>query len=183
MTKPLTHWITLQTPTHHRLWSNIVKYPNDLRMHPTISRIFYRTVRTDLEKEIKTAKQSDIELNSIDSTFWLILILACFPEIRWTDGGQDFCIIDGKPYRSGDRIPRDHPCHVCMCHMGRASCYWMKCPPAPEGCIEYTDEKYCNPALYVCGESPMIFLKSLINWHIFSKNMHIYLILITKQLC
>ncbi|KAG8201456.1 hypothetical protein JTE90_024326 [Oedothorax gibbosus] len=83
-------------------------------------------------------------------TIQCFLFSSCIPEIRWTDGGQDFCIVEGKPYRNGDRIPRDNPCHVCMCHLGRATCYWMKCPPAPEGCIEYANEKYCNPALYVC---------------------------------
>ncbi|GFU57723.1 uncharacterized protein TNCV_3638741 [Trichonephila clavipes] len=71
-------------------------------------------------------------------------------EIRQTSGGNNFCIVDGKPYRNGERIPRHHVCHICLCHEGRAECSWMDCPPPPEGCVEYTVPNYCNPTLYLC---------------------------------
>ncbi|KAF8791180.1 uncharacterized protein LOC129959638 [Argiope bruennichi] len=72
-------------------------------------------------------------------------------EIRHTSGGNDFCIVDGRPYRNGERIPRDHVCHICLCHQGRVECSWMNCPPPPEGCTEFTVPNYCNPTLYICS--------------------------------
>lgn len=72
------------------------------------------------------------------------------PEIYQTPGGSDFCIVDGVAYRAGERIPRESPCHICLCHLGRAECSWMACPVAPEGCYIFHGKGYCNPTLYVC---------------------------------
>ncbi|XP_042898421.1 uncharacterized protein [Parasteatoda tepidariorum] len=81
----------------------------------------------------------------------VVFVKYILAEIKHTAGGNDYCIIDGRPFRSGERIPRNHVCHICLCHLGKAECSWMNCPPPPEGCTEFSVSNYCNPTLYICS--------------------------------
>lgn len=60
------------------------------------------------------------------------------------------CNIDGRNYASETSVPRDHPCHYCICFAGKIECYWKQCGNIPDGCQVMAFEETCNPSLYVC---------------------------------
>ncbi|XP_054722235.1 uncharacterized protein LOC129231870 [Uloborus diversus] len=63
----------------------------------------------------------------------------------------DSCMIENKVYENGQRIMKDHPCHVCYCRRGEIKCYWQECGEPLPGCRAIiTDEKGCNPSAYMC---------------------------------
>jgi len=61
------------------------------------------------------------------------------------------CSIGGRSYASETSVPRDHPCHYCICYDGRIDCFWKKCGNVPDGCQVMAFEGTCNPSLYVCS--------------------------------
>jgi len=67
-----------------------------------------------------------------------------------TDASRGACSLDGVSYPSETSIPRDHPCHYCICRSGTISCHWKACPSPPEGCSTMYFEGKCNPSLYKC---------------------------------
>jgi len=67
-----------------------------------------------------------------------------------TDKSRGACVLDGTSYPSETSIPRDHPCHYCLCLEGQISCHWKACPAPPEGCSTLHFEGQCNPSLYKC---------------------------------
>lgn len=60
------------------------------------------------------------------------------------------CEVDGVHYPSETSIPRDHPCHYCICYRSQITCYWKQCAAAPRNCAVMHFENVCNPSLYVC---------------------------------
>jgi len=60
------------------------------------------------------------------------------------------CTIDGRNYASETSVPRDHPCHYCICFAGKIECFWKQCGNIPDGCQLMAFEQTCNPSLYVC---------------------------------
>lgn len=60
------------------------------------------------------------------------------------------CTIDGRSYASETSVPRDHPCHYCICFAGKIECFWKQCGNIPVGCQLMAFEETCNPSLYVC---------------------------------
>ncbi|KAL7635455.1 UNVERIFIED_CONTAM: hypothetical protein RMT77_014524 [Armadillidium vulgare] len=60
------------------------------------------------------------------------------------------CLADGVLYYSETSIPRDHPCHYCICFQSQVSCYWKQCAAPPVNCVVMEFENVCNPSLYVC---------------------------------
>lgn len=64
--------------------------------------------------------------------------------------GRGSCLVDGRSYPSETAIPRDHPCHYCICYQGQVTCYWKQCAAAPRDCAVMHFENVCNPSLYMC---------------------------------
>ncbi|XP_042884137.1 uncharacterized protein LOC122260793 [Penaeus japonicus] len=60
------------------------------------------------------------------------------------------CYVDGRYYPSETAIPRDHPCHYCICYQSQVTCYWKQCAAAPKDCAILHFENTCNPSLYMC---------------------------------
>ncbi|KAF2346941.1 hypothetical protein FHG87_022304 [Trinorchestia longiramus] len=78
-----------------------------------------------------------------------------YTKVKQRDGGVgEACEVEGRMYPSETAVPRDHPCHYCICFQGQVSCYWKSCGPAPEGCSVMYFERTCNPSLYKCSEFP-----------------------------
>ncbi|KAK3873760.1 hypothetical protein Pcinc_021267 [Petrolisthes cinctipes] len=65
-------------------------------------------------------------------------------------GGRGSCLVDGLTYPSETAIPRDHPCHYCICYQSQVTCYWKQCAAAPRNCAVMHFENVCNPSLYMC---------------------------------
>ncbi|XP_042210250.1 uncharacterized protein LOC121858080 [Homarus americanus] len=63
---------------------------------------------------------------------------------------QGSCTLDGLTYPSETAIPRDHPCHYCICYQSQVTCYWKQCAAAPRNCAIMHFENVCNPSLYMC---------------------------------
>lgn len=61
------------------------------------------------------------------------------------------CEVDGNYYPSETAIPRDHPCHYCICYRSQVTCYWKQCAAAPLDCAVMHFENVCNPSLYMCN--------------------------------
>nr|XP_053652163.1 uncharacterized protein LOC128702138 isoform X4 [Cherax quadricarinatus] len=66
--------------------------------------------------------------------------------------GRGSCKVDGVSYPSETAIPRDHPCHYCICYQGQITCYWKQCAAAPRDCAIMHFDNVCNPSLYMCSE-------------------------------
>nr|XP_053652161.1 uncharacterized protein LOC128702138 isoform X2 [Cherax quadricarinatus] len=90
--------------------------------------------------------------------------------------GRGSCKVDGVSYPSETAIPRDHPCHYCICYQGQKerrinshsvdgelrltlvtlgsqiTCYWKQCAAAPRDCAIMHFDNVCNPSLYMCSE-------------------------------
>ncbi|KAK4311773.1 hypothetical protein Pmani_016730 [Petrolisthes manimaculis] len=64
--------------------------------------------------------------------------------------GRGSCLVDGLTYPSETAIPRDHPCHYCICYQSQVTCYWKQCAAAPRDCAVMHFENVCNPSLYMC---------------------------------
>ncbi|KAK8725203.1 hypothetical protein OTU49_010754 [Cherax quadricarinatus] len=64
--------------------------------------------------------------------------------------GRGSCKVDGVSYPSETAIPRDHPCHYCICYQGQITCYWKQCAAAPRDCAIMHFDNVCNPSLYMC---------------------------------
>ncbi|XP_069178151.1 uncharacterized protein [Procambarus clarkii] len=64
-----------------------------------------------------------------------------------TRGG---CRVGDTVYPSETAIPRDHPCHYCICYQSQITCYWKQCAAAPRDCAVMHFEDVCNPSLYMC---------------------------------
>lgn len=60
------------------------------------------------------------------------------------------CEVDGLHYPSETAIPRDHPCHYCICYRSQITCYWKQCAAPPKNCDVMLFEDVCNPSLYMC---------------------------------
>ncbi|KAI9557034.1 hypothetical protein GHT06_016831 [Daphnia sinensis] len=60
------------------------------------------------------------------------------------------CIVGGKTYLSETSVPRDHPCHYCICYGGKVDCFWKQCAHIPDGCEVMAFQDTCNPSLYIC---------------------------------
>lgn len=68
-----------------------------------------------------------------------------------TDRSSGSCIVEGKTYLSETSVPRDHPCHYCICYGGKIDCFWKQCAHIPDGCQVMAFQDTCNPSLYICG--------------------------------
>lgn len=60
------------------------------------------------------------------------------------------CVVGDRAYPSETAIPRDHPCHYCICYQSQVTCYWKQCAAAPRNCAVLHFENVCNPSLYMC---------------------------------
>ncbi|XP_045136409.1 LOW QUALITY PROTEIN: uncharacterized protein LOC123519304 [Portunus trituberculatus] len=60
------------------------------------------------------------------------------------------CEVDELHYPSETAIPRDHPCHYCICYRSQITCYWKHCAAPPRNCAVMLFENVCNPSLYMC---------------------------------
>lgn len=60
------------------------------------------------------------------------------------------CSVDGRNYASETSVPREDPCHYCICYRGKVDCYWKRCARIPNGCQVMTLQDNCNPSLYIC---------------------------------
>jgi hypothetical protein len=69
-----------------------------------------------------------------------------------TDRSTGSCIVEGKTYLSETSVPRDHPCHYCICYLGKIDCFWKQCAHIPDGCQVMAFQDTCNPSLYICGK-------------------------------
>lgn len=67
------------------------------------------------------------------------------------DRSPGSCNIEGKTYLSETTVPRDHPCHYCICYGGKIDCFWKQCAHIPDGCQVMAFQDTCNPSLYICG--------------------------------
>lgn len=65
-------------------------------------------------------------------------------------GSRGSCEANGRSYPSETAIPRDHPCHYCICYESQVTCYWKQCAAAPRNCAIMHFENVCNPSLYMC---------------------------------
>lgn len=100
--------------------------------------------------------------------FHSLIVTVCFvglastasihDEQRAVTNGNQFkslaksCQIEGRDYPSETIVPREHPCHYCVCHEGKVTCYWKNCDArAPVGCKVMDFQDACNPSLYICG--------------------------------
>ena len=81
------------------------------------------------------------------------------------DRSTGSCVVDGRTYSSETSVPRDHPCHYCICYGGKIDCFWKQCAHIPEGCEVMAFADTCNPSLYICGNRTVI-LGYGIEWHI-----------------
>lgn len=60
------------------------------------------------------------------------------------------CNVGGQTYLSETSVPRDHPCHYCICYGGKIDCFWKQCAHIPDGCQVMAFQDTCNPSLYIC---------------------------------
>lgn len=74
------------------------------------------------------------------------------------DRSTGSCVVDGRTYSSETSVPRDHPCHYCICYGGKIDCFWKQCAHIPDGCQVMAFQDTCSSSLYVCGNSLVIEL-------------------------
>ncbi|XP_068231080.1 uncharacterized protein [Palaemon carinicauda] len=106
-------------------------------------------------------------MSASDFLTWFVLLSGCLITQQATIGdgrvslytgrpvdagnpGRGACKANGRLYPSETAIPKDHPCHYCICYESQVTCYWKQCAAAPRDCAVMHFENVCNPSLYMC---------------------------------